>query len=114
MINLLSQLPSCVEELTIFLIVVKAPYIQLFSQDYDWHRLETLIYSFPNLKAADIILFANRERYPFEDTFTGVPNECQVFVESALSSGSHSKENIIRVSRQEGFYEDFIGSYKWS
>ena len=114
MINLLSQLPSCVEELTIFLIVAKAPYIQLFSQDYDWNRLETLIYSFPNLKAADIILFANRERYPFEDTFTGVPDECQVFVESSLSSGSHSKENIIRVSRQEGFYEDFIGSYKWS
>ncbi|KAK7688114.1 hypothetical protein QCA50_008484 [Cerrena zonata] len=102
MLNLLSEIPNSVEEITIFFRLTRSQHMDAISQDLDWDGLARLIFSFPEIKIANLILSSD------SNAFKGVAVSCQEIVQAALRSSTREREGVIRVSIQYGDYKELV------
>ncbi|KAK7688112.1 hypothetical protein QCA50_008482 [Cerrena zonata] len=105
MLDFLSHAPRSIEDLTIVLkFEWSDQYRQSLSQDYDWGRLATIIYSFPAIKTANIIV---ADRSP---AFLAVSAQCGRIVMNGFTRSSKIRENnrVIRILCQHADYDNFL------
>ena len=110
MLDLLSELPRGVKEITVVLRLNNQFPLHVFGHHFDWSRLETILYALPQLQTANIVLFCERlRRRRYEvDGPEGISDVCEEFVVSMLKSKQREGKSIIRVAREQGSYNQFI------
>ncbi|KAK7688093.1 hypothetical protein QCA50_008463 [Cerrena zonata] len=100
MLDLLSELPRNLEELSIFLHVGNQAYVNVISQDFNWDRLMSMIHSFPLIKMVNIVIISNW------DDFVEVASRCSQIVLDALHFYNRGEHEVIKVSCVLGDYDD--------
>ena len=89
--------------------------MDMLSQDYDWPGLENMIHSLPELRLARIILLSDPKKeieslVEAESIPISVAVEPQQFVAAALTSKYPEKKDVIRVTYEQGYYNECIQS----
>ncbi|KAK7688098.1 hypothetical protein QCA50_008468 [Cerrena zonata] len=105
MLDLISELPRSLEEISIFLRLEGHPsessVLDVISQDYDWGRLASIIYSLPAIQAANIVLIARW------NIFETVASQCRQIVKAALCvhTRKEKEREVIEVVCHIGDYD---------
>ena len=112
-LDFLSQLPRNLKEITLFLRFGDQPPMDLLSQDYEWSGLENMIHSLPELRLARIILLSDPKKgiqssVEAESIPISIAAEPQQFVAAALTSKYPEKKDVIRVTYEQGYYNECI------
>lgn len=106
MLDLLSEVPQCIEELAIFLRLHDQGQscIDMVSQDYDWDRLVAAIYSFRLIKVVNIIILV-AEKFSVDEAY-----QCQKIIVAALHPKLQEQREtvIIIVSYEVGKYDEIV------